>query len=441
MIKDTDNISNNEASEQSNVDFRQDQNNSNEGQEPTAKQTRRQLIERFLKQRYSLRFNELTGGIEYKPIKQTEWLLLNDYSVNSICRIIDRELNLSITAGMLMEYLRSDFVTAYHPLKAYFQTLPTRTGTATIDELASTVAVNNPDLFRQSLMRWLVASIDNAMTPNDCQNHTCFVLTGGQGAYKSTWLNLLCPNELKKYHICGKIDLQAKDTLILLGTMFLINLDDQLRALNKKDDETLKTIITHPNITVRRPYDKYPSYLSRIASFCGSINSNEFLTDPTGSRRFLPFAVDSIDIEQAKSVDINQVWAEAYTLFKDPDFKHWYTADEFTRLFGNNDEFQVATEEYEILHGYYEVVQDALKADFHANTTNVLIELQNKTHLRLSSKRLGEALKKSKGIQRTSRQNGGGKVWYLRRRSDAEIEQRSKSELPVEVSMTAVASE
>lgn len=265
-------------------------------------------------------------------------------------------------------------------------------------------------------------------------------MTGGQGAFKSTWLNLLCPSDLIKYLFCGKIDLQSKDTYILLGTMFIINLDDQLRALNKKDDETLKTIITHPNINVRRPYDKYPSYLSRIASFCGSINTNEFLTDPTGSRRFLPFEVESIAIDIAKEIDINQVWAEAYALFKQPDFKYWFTVEDFAEMFGNNDDFQVATEEYELLHEYYEVVPDAKLANFHVSTTKLLAQLQTKTRSSLSSKRLGEALRKSKGVKRTLRSSGNNKVWYLRERSDNEIRERSQAELPVETNASAVTS-
>lgn len=404
------------------------------------KQTKRQEVETFLKKRFTFRFNELTGGIEYTRINQHKWVELNDYRLNSLCRVIDKEKAISVPAGLLIEYLRSDFVPTYHPLQEYLQSLPKRSGTTAIDYLASTVRVKNADLFRETLTRWLVSSVANVFEPNGCQNQTCFVMTGGQGAFKSTWLNLLCPPDLIKYLFCGKIDLQSKDTYILLGTMFIINLDDQLRALNKKDDETLKTIITHPNINVRRPYDRYPSYLSRIASFCGSINSNEFLTDPTGSRRFLPFEVESIAIDTAKEININQVWAEAYALFKQPDFKYWFTVEDFAEMFGSNEDFQVATEEYELLHEYYEVVLDTKLANVHLSTTKLLAQLQTKTRSSLGSKRLSEALRKSKGIQRTLRSSGNNKVWYLRERTDNEIHERSQAELPVEINVIAVAS-
>ena len=50
----------------------------------------------------------------------------------------------------------------------------------------------------------------------------------------------------------------------------------------------------------RMPYDKYVEEHPHLASFVASVNGNDFLTDPTGSRRFLPFEALSIDVEKAK---------------------------------------------------------------------------------------------------------------------------------------------
>ena len=40
-------------------------------------------------------------------------------------------------------------------------------------------------------------------------------------------------------------------------------------------------------------------------------NEAQFLHDPTGSRRFMPFEVEKIDIERAHAIDINRVWSQA----------------------------------------------------------------------------------------------------------------------------------
>jgi predicted P-loop ATPase len=52
--------------------------------------------------------------------------------------------------------------------------------------------------------------------------------------------------------------------------------------------------------------------LERICSFVGSTNRTDFLTDETGSIRWLIFEVHSFDFEYSKEIDIDRVWAQAY---------------------------------------------------------------------------------------------------------------------------------
>lgn len=384
--------------------------------------TKRQKVETYLRQRFRFQVNELTGGVEYRLAGHTVFLELTDYRLNSICRQIDSELGLAVPPGTLLEYLKSDFVPAFHPIKEYFNSLDTQVGTPIIEQLAATVAVQKPEVFKLALTRWLVATVANVFG-DGCQNQTCLVLTGDQGGYKTTWLNLLCPPALEKYRFCGKIDLQSKDTLILLATQFLINLDDQLKSLNRKDGDTVKTLITHGNVTIRRPYDKIASYLTRVASFCGSINGCDFLSDPTGSRRFLPFEVEQIAIDAAQKLDIDLVWAEANSLYK-AGYQYWFTAKEISELFDNNEEFQVRAPEYELLHQYYEVVKQYSDATVRLTTTDLLTILQGCTRIQLSMGKLGSALKQSNTLKKTSRPEGNVKVWFLRQRTGMEIEAR-----------------
>ena len=50
----------------------------------------------------------------------------------------------------------------------------------------------------------------------------------------------------------------------------------------------------------------------RTSSFCGSTNRSDFLTDETGSVRWIIFEVFEIDFNYSKEININQVWAQAY---------------------------------------------------------------------------------------------------------------------------------
>jgi hypothetical protein len=114
-------------------------------------------------------------------------------------------------------------------------------------------------------------------------------------------LDYLCPQSLKSYLFTGKIDPQNKDVLTMIAEYLFINIDDPLKALNKRDENELKNLITTPAVKYRRPYDVYIEEYPHLASFMASVNGNDYLTDPTGSRRFLPFEVVKIDIEAANS--------------------------------------------------------------------------------------------------------------------------------------------
>ena len=120
-----------------------------------------------------------------------------------------------------------------------------------IPDLASCVAVRNSDKWLPYLTKWLVAVVANEMDDRECRNHTCLVLTGEQGKFKTTFLDLLCPPALHGYSYTGKIYPQEKDTLTYIGQNLIVNIDDQLKALNKQDENELKNLITCPTVKYR----------------------------------------------------------------------------------------------------------------------------------------------------------------------------------------------
>ncbi|MCC3160877.1 virulence-associated E family protein, partial [Hymenobacter sp. 15J16-1T3B] len=234
--------------------------------------------------------NVVKEVVEWRPAgSAAPYRLLDDYQLNSLSRELTHSQRPMRPDG-LYRLLASDFTPRVDPLQAYFAGLGPATITGHITRLAATVTVADPAVFAQYLTKWLVAVVANALTPAGCQNHTCLVLTGGQGQFKTTWLELLCPQPLaQQYLFTGKIHVESKDTQLLLAEYLFINIDDQLRTLNKQDENSLKTLITQPSVKVRRPYARLIAELPRRASFMGSVNGADFLTDPTGSRRFLPF--------------------------------------------------------------------------------------------------------------------------------------------------------
>lgn len=375
------------------------------------KQLKEEMAEEYLTANYSFQFNLIKGIPEYRKRGERKFKALDDYMLNSLKRELYNKVGIVIGTGNLKEILSSDFSKKVDPYQAYFKHLETWDYLDHIGELASTVKVVNPEKWKVYLRRWLIATVANALTDQNCQNHTCLTLTGGQGKFKTTWLDNLCPPDLFDYLYTGKIDPNNKDSQALLAECILINIDDQLRQLNKKDENDLKELITKPFIKYRRPYDKYITTYHRRASFMASVNGNDFLTDPSGSRRFLPFEVVNIDIDKAKNIDINKVWSQAYFFFKENE-RYWFNDQEIIDLTSENQEFQVISIEEQMILEYFARPTASRPATHYLQPAAILGILEQHTHTRLSLKKLGEALTKLGFIKTRKVINSMGQYVY-----------------------------
>ena len=383
-------------------------------------------IETYLSSRYEFRYNTVLGRTEYRRMNSSDFTKVGRYEINTLRREIDNDIGIITSSENLYSIIESSFSPRINPILEYFKGLPlidignsnrdcgndVSLSLKVIPALASCVAVRNPDKWMPYLTKWLVAVVANAMDDRECCNHTCLVLTGEQGKFKTTFLNLLCPPALHGYSYTGKTYPQEKDTLPYIGQNLIVNIDDQLKALNKRDENELKNLITCPMVKYRMPYDKYVEEHPHLASFVASVNGNDFLTDPTGSRRFLPFEVLSIDIERAKAISMNNVYAEAKALLKS-GFRYWFDDDEITELYRESEDFQVQTAELELFLRCFEKPTEDENYSL-MTTTEILTYLGIYTHQSLVAKRMGEALKKAGYIKVSKRRNGGSPIYVYK---------------------------
>ena len=357
-------------------------------------------IEAYLSIRYEFRYNTVLGRTEYRRMNSSDFTKVGRYEINTLRREIDNDIGIITSSENLYSIIESSFSPRINPIQEYFKNLPLVDVSSSspfslkaIPDLASCVVVRNSDKWLPYLTKWLVAVVANAMDDRECRNHTCLVLTGEQGKFKTTFLDLLCPPALHDYSYTGKIYPQEKDTLTYIGQNLIVNIDDQLKALNKRDENELKNLITCPMVKYRMPYDKYVEEHPHLANFVASVNGNDFLTDPTGSRRFLPFEVLSIDIERAKAISMDNVYAEAKALLKS-GFRYWFDDDEIAELYRESEDFQVQTAEMELLLRCFEKPTEDESYSL-MTTTEILTYLGIYTHQPLVAKRMGEALKKA----------------------------------------------
>jgi predicted P-loop ATPase len=177
--------------------------------------------------------------------------------------------------------------------------LPNYLGTA---DTAYTTAV--------SLYMW-TAMAGRIMSPG-CKVDMIPVLMGSQGAGKSEAIKALVPNDTfyAEFDLKNKDDDQARMMRgILVGEIA------ELNGLRGRNTEAVKAFITRRVEKYIPKYMEYKIDFPRRLVFFGTTNEEEFLTDPTGNRRWLPFKVGKCNVAKIKH-DRDQLWAEALATYQ-----------------------------------------------------------------------------------------------------------------------------
>lgn len=166
--------------------------------------------------------------------------------------------------------------------------------------------------------KWMTAAVKRVFEPG-CKFDHVLVLEGEQGRGKSTALKVLATfgKDIEESYFTDSItiaDIQQKDTIQKIQGSIIVELAE-LAGFNKKDDEEIKRWITLQQDDVRLPYARTTSRFMRQFVLSATVNTYDYLKDPTGNRRYWPVITGKIDIEALKE-DRKQLWAEAYNLYK-----------------------------------------------------------------------------------------------------------------------------
>ena len=168
-------------------------------------------------------------------------------------------------------------------------------------------------------------------------NSTSPLLVGAQGTRKSTFCRDLIPPELRGYYT-DSIDFGRKrDAEMYLNRFALINIDE-FDQVTLTQQGFLKHILQKPVVNLRKPYGNSIQELRRYASFIGTSNQKDLLTDPSGSRRFICIEVtDTIDT--TRPIDYGQLYAQAmYEIYHGE--RYWFDDEDEAVMTESNQEFE-----------------------------------------------------------------------------------------------------
>ena len=276
-----------------------------------------QRLSRYLKLHYAFRYNLLTERTECVRLnteKADESHLLTYTPVDS--RILNGIALSAIENGVecwdrdIKRYVESDHVQDYHPFELYFNNLPEWDGKDRVTELAK--RVSDKDVWVRAFHRWMLA-VTAQWTGSGNRGRRAnsvapLLVSTTQGLGKSTFCRMLLPQELRDY-FTESFDLtNASSAENKLASYGLINLDEFDR-LSVSRMPQLKNLMQMEDLRVRRAYRRSAESLPRIASFIGTSNRRDLLTDLSGSRRFICVEVEHA-IDCTTPIDHAQLYAQ-----------------------------------------------------------------------------------------------------------------------------------
>lgn len=227
-------------------------------------------------------------------------------------------------------------------------------GVDRIGQLFEIMGIGSDPLSRTLTHKWLLQCV--ALALNDEKEpygaDGVLVLLGGQGIGKTSLVRTLAVSSA--LFIEGtNIDFRTKDTIIKATSSWITEFGEMESSL-RKDLEQLKAFITSPTDLYRLPYARVQTKKPRRTSFCGTVNSDEFLRDSSGNRRFWTVPLECIDQGRLFSLPkdwLFQFWAQVYQDWRAAGVQSFrLTREEQTQLAMRNRKYE------ELMQGEQEIL-------------------------------------------------------------------------------------
>lgn len=250
-----------------------------------------------------------------------------------------------------------------HPVREYLEAL-TWDGVERADRLfIDYLGASDTEYVRTVTRKSLLGAVARIFRPG-CKHDHMLVLVGPQGCHKSTTIAKMA---------CGWFNdslytLQGKDAFEQLQGSWLIEMSE-MAATRKAELEQIKQFMSKQSDNFRAAYGRRPEDHPRQCAFFGTTNDDEFLRDPTGSRRFWPVTVGTLGRTKWDDLTeevVDQIWAEVVVRFKAGEV--WYLDDRMEA------EAKKVQDEHTELNGKQGLVEEFLEKEVPVEWNNYNLE-------------------------------------------------------------------
>ena len=247
----------------------------------------------------------------------------------------------------------------YHPVRDYLNGLQWD-GTERIRFcLHHFLGADTDDYTFEALKLFMMGAIRRVFQPGS-KFEVMLCLVGGQGAGKSTFFRLLAvkddwfSDDLKK--------LDDENVYRKLQGHWIMEMSEMIATANARSIEEIKSFLSRQKETYKVPYETHPADRLRQCVFGGTTNRQDFLPrDRTGNRRFIPVTVyperaevHILNDEATSRAYIDQMWAEAMTIYRRGRYKLSFSAEMNAYLKAHQQDFMQEDTQAGMIYAYLE---------------------------------------------------------------------------------------
>jgi predicted P-loop ATPase len=334
-----------------------------------------------------------------------EWLQRAGISVNAA------------TAAQAVEAAARD--RSFHPVRDYLSNLQ-HDGVLRLDSWLSTCLGAEQTIYNATVGRaMLIAAVARIDKPG-CKVDSVPIFEGAQGARKSTAVKTL----FDPWFSDELADLGSKDAAMQTRGVWGIELSE-LDAMSRAEVSRIKAFITRTTDRFRPPYGSRIIESPRSCVFWGTTNSDGYLKDETGGRRFWPVKIGRISIELLQEIR-DQLWAEAVTLY-DAGAGWWITKIETQREAERHQRDRYVGDPWDdIISSYMDLYSEVAISEVLTNA----LHLDKARWTQVEQNRVARCLK-AQGCHRFQARTGDKRVWKYRKTDDAEDNNKNVTSLRV----------
>ena len=255
-------------------------------------------------------------------------------------------------------------ITTFNPITEYLNGLHGQwKGDSHIDKFCKYVIVRDfgdkpegyyQERFKYILKKWMVASIACSLGYKENDAMIGFI-HADEGIGKTRLLKFLTPKPLKSYYIQSRKN-DKFDMSIAFAKNFVVNFDE-LFGITKFNAEEVKQTLSAMDFQLSRtktiPATRYgnAAFTSNKTQEMGG-----FLHPNMGYRRWAVVELEAINWHAyVEEVDVEQMWAEAYVLFKNADYDYVWNETDFLEFREYNQRYLVVTHAYQLIKENYRV--------------------------------------------------------------------------------------